>query len=336
MARTLLALLTVLLVTNLALAGLFIPGDRGELLPKDGKVNALSFDRFRDKLSDAVGAGVDLPEPSSVRKDLLAKREELQQRFRRLKVDELLILGGVCYRLNDPDGALAAWREAAQQAPRDPRAMSNLSLLYLVRGDLLQARQYQSLIKELRPSDLPELTPDHAAWLARVEGYFRKLLRNRHMEARQNIPMPQLTPDDLFDVQFVGENGTYQVGSIAAAQREKLPEDAIAIVQQLLFWMPHDSRLRWLLAELYNATGEPAAALTLMNECADNRRFRPDLLREHQRSIDEELTRLREEEANKDFRKHPEVLWAAAIIGGVIITALVAWQVWIIIRRLTR
>jgi hypothetical protein len=55
-------------------------------------------------------------------------------------------------------------------------------------------------------------------------------------------------------IRFRGENGEYQAGKIASADKESLAADFVDDVQQLLLWLPNDPRLLWLLAEAYNAS----------------------------------------------------------------------------------
>jgi hypothetical protein len=64
----------------------------------------------------------------------------------------------------------------------------------------------------------------------------------------------------LTPVRFVGDGGKYEAGSIASAEKAKLPPDAVEIIEQLLIWLPHDDRLFWLLGELLNARGEYVTA----------------------------------------------------------------------------
>jgi hypothetical protein len=71
----------------------------------------------------------------------------------------------------------------------------------------------------------------------------------------------------------VNEAGAYQPGALAAAERAKLPPDAIPIVQQLLFWFPQDARLYWLLGELYAADGNLAAADTIFDQLTWGRQY---------------------------------------------------------------
>ncbi len=98
------------------------------------------------------------------------------------------------------------------------------------------------------------------------ETYYLKLLRLRLRERitkKDGKALVQL-PDALFDdgkdppspVRFLNDDGEFEAGKIAASERAKLPHkapDALAIVQQLVVWMPDDLRLYWLLGEVYNA-----------------------------------------------------------------------------------
>lgn len=72
---------------------------------------------------------------------------------------------------------------------------------------------------------------------------------------------------------FVNEAGSYQPGQLAAAEKAKLPPDAIQVVQQLLLWFPHETRLYWLLAELYAARGDLRAAATFFEMCSWGRQY---------------------------------------------------------------
>src|SRR4029079_19683820 len=64
-------------------------------------------------------------------------------------------------------------------------------------------------------------------------------------------------PFRLFgDVKFVNVAGAYEPGNLGPTERQKLPKDAVAIVQHLLLWAPGDTSLYWLLGELYAADGQ--------------------------------------------------------------------------------
>jgi tetratricopeptide (TPR) repeat protein len=101
---------------------------------------------------------------------------------------------------------------------------------------------------------------------------YLKLLRLRLREqlAKKTSKALVQPPDALFDdgkdpptpVKFVDENGRFEAGRIANTEKAKLDRlrtehhpSALATVQQLCVWLPHDMRLYWLLGELYNAEG---------------------------------------------------------------------------------
>jgi hypothetical protein len=165
------------------------------------------------------------------------------------------------------------------------------------------------------------------------------LIRQRWKERQDGIPADRLMPDDLFGVTFAGDDGTYLPGTIAESERAKLPADALATVQLLLLWMPHDSRLYWLLGELYNASGQPNFALTILNECVDPRRFQPELLRAHRQTLKEHFERLEaaeKEKAQQMDESKRRSFFVAVAIGGTLVGLLLLWQIRLIARRWRR
>jgi tetratricopeptide (TPR) repeat protein len=118
------------------------------------------------------------------------------------------------------------------------------------------------------------------AWFAKCEEYQHKLVKFRLAERLKGVltfatavkqidplfetaPLPKGQNPLLF---FSGENGTFEPGKITAANKAKLPPDAIKIVQQLLVWTPDDLRLFWLLGELLNAQGDVESAKIVFSE----------------------------------------------------------------------
>jgi len=100
----------------------------------------------------------------------------------------------------------------------------------------------------------------------KIEEYFKRLMRHRIKEerlAKQKKPLPDSVDPIFLDedskedpkpaVKFLNEQGEFEVGRIAKAEKAKLPRDAVEIVEQLLIWMPADQRLLWLLGETFNA-----------------------------------------------------------------------------------
>src|SRR5262245_62123833 len=236
MRRFLIALVMSMFTLPAAQAVLYESGEPYEFVPRNGKVDAHSFDNFRLRLSDLRGIAVDSQQPSSLRRQYVERRDSLASAQGRLSGPELDVLGACSYRLGHFEGALSAWILATRKDRANFAAYSNLALLNLVRGELRNARLYDSDARSIPPATLPGMTKEQSAWYMKVEGHLRQLIRNRLAETGKGIAPEQLRPDDLFGVEFVGDEGGYQAGHIAAAQKEKLPEDAIAIVQQLMFW----------------------------------------------------------------------------------------------------
>jgi hypothetical protein len=338
MRRGIITILLMIVSAGTLGAGLYFPVEPWDFAPHGGKVSSLSFDRFRIRLRECTTP------PAALRQQYLAQAEELESRRRRLGTDELIKLGGYRYRLGQNDQAFAAWHDATLKDSRNFLAYSDLALILFVRGEIVNAVRVAGDSRDLQPKQIPGLTAEQSTWWSRADVMLVKLMRSRARELSQGIPPAQLAPDDLFGVQFVGEDGRYAAGWLAASEMARLPEDAIAVIQQLVLWMPGDSRLYWLLAELYNAHGDMASALAIMNECKDLRRFPSDQLTEHRRVIQDEVDRLQDEEALKRDREEQDqalrernkkrIMYGVAVVGGMLILALIIWQVRIYARKL--
>ena len=135
----------------------------------------------------------------------------------------------------------------------------------------------------------------------KYEVYLHKLMQLRR-KAPAGLALDPLFGSKEKPVSFVDEKGKYQAGQIPVSEREKLPGDAIEIVEQLSVWMPADPRLYWLLAELFNATAMSRsnpeqrydyikAASMIMNEISNNMRKKdvPQDLTDHLAVIDSYL-----------------------------------------------
>jgi hypothetical protein len=140
------------------------------------------------------------------------------------------------------------------------------------------ARAYNFLdiaLDEPPPKQFPGLKPQELTWQLKLNnGPLKKLFELRLAETRlaeskgkKTLPPEDELPDAIFGVNFVNAAGVYEPGVLAPAEAAKLPPDAIAIVQQLSLWFPHDARLYWLLGELYAAKGDFASADKIMDEC---------------------------------------------------------------------
>jgi hypothetical protein len=181
-------------------------------------------------------------------------------------------------------------------------------------------------------------------WYREAEKYHLKLVKLRAREARgrpRNAGVPE-TLDKLFDVDF-----TYVGGKIAEKEKAKIPANALAIVQQLLIWLPDDPRLYWLLGELYHARETPedvAAARQIFKDLADfNGRFRVAEIRDHWRALgpatptapnvaleNEPAAAPPDDKANAVFDLRPVLVGFGA---GVLVSLLGYWQIREIRRR---
>ncbi len=258
---------------------------------KAGVVKPLPFEPFRLQLVDLIKIGIPETE-SKQRTDYLTLREELQKKERAgtATVADRVNLGACLLRLNEPVQAIEVLRQATVLDRRNFQAAANLATAYQMAGEWTPAFSSLRNALDLWPAEAAGLSPQQLAWYKRAEEYHLKLIRARAREALGQLPgqqKPPTTVDDLFGVRFVGPSGKYEAGQLDPAEQQKLPPDAVAIVQQLLIWLPQDTRLYWLLGELLNARGDVIDADKVFAECVDARRFNVAELREHRRIVKE-------------------------------------------------
>lgn len=238
----------------------------------------------------------------------------------------------------------------------DFRVLANLAHVHAFRGEWADALRIHEGVRDFDdlPPDLGRTTPEQWKWLRGVERthYARWLLVHRQRAAAK--PAPE-TEDvfPLFPVKFVNEAGHYEPGALAAAERAKLPADAIAIVQQLVLWAPWDAGLYWLLAELYAADGRLREAAVIFDQCADSRQYsnRP-IFMAHRTAVRDAVAKLPPEKTDdlaptSDPPTPPPAgegrflpSRSAVILGSVVFAAVAAallgLQIWVILRRRTR
>lgn len=256
-------------------------------------IDPMPFDRFRrDVLSELRGLA-NLNPPSARRRQYVRRCEDLQARARsaRLGVQEQADLGAYLMRLRQYDDAIRILSVPAAEERPSGAVLANLGTAYQQAGQLDRAAFFLQRLR--RRGRWEGLTPAQLAWYRRAEEYHLKLVLLRSSEPP---PAPGQRPpehvDNLFGpadapVRFVGESGHYEAGRIAPAERAKLPPDAVAIVEQLLVWLPDDTRLYWLLGELFNAQGDVAAAVAILEECVWARGWTAEELKEHRRLLKE-------------------------------------------------
>lgn len=235
-----------------ASAGLYYSGEHYAELPS----------RFRGFLVDyraLRAAAIERPRDAPVsplRMDFLVALERLEKlaKTRALTADETADLGALYVRLGQPDKSIALLLPAARKSPEHFRLAANLGSAFQISGDLERAADYLEEAVRLAPEKLREF-----------ERYHLKLVRSRLKEGRlANNPT---AVDDLFGVKYVGDSGRAEAAKLAEVERKKLPDDAIAVVEQLLLWLPADGRLLWQLGELANAHGDVRTAAAILDGC---------------------------------------------------------------------
>jgi hypothetical protein len=197
---------------------------------------------------------------------------------RPLSADESADLGALQIRLGNVTDALTVLRAAHARFPDHFHLAANLGTAWQLNGDLDQAA----------------LALRHAVALAPPKLRKAEDLHFRLVTLRRSQPRGTQSLDDLFGVRYVGEDGTYSPGQIAAAERPKVPADAIAVVQQLALWLPSDGRLTWQLGELANAFGDVRTAAAILDGCVTEFGLRDPELRRHRtilRAAADELTK---------------------------------------------
>jgi tetratricopeptide (TPR) repeat protein len=247
-------------------------------LAADGTVKALPATFFRDiLLLDLKNLAIQQP-AGTMRQDYVKRRDALQAKVRagQATVEDRLNLGAYLIRLREWDAAVNELTVAAVQDRRDFRVLATLATAHQLAGRLQRALDYLEDALAVWPTEYPGWTKEQLAWYRRAETYQRTLLRLRYRESLRpaagppaDKQSPKALPgiDALFPVRFVGESGSYEAGQLAAAERNKLPADAVPIVQQLLIWLPEDPRLYWLYGELLNAQGDIGSAAKILSEC---------------------------------------------------------------------
>jgi len=339
--------LIILLATPApAAAGLYSP-DEGSYFNIDehGYAQALAYPDFRVALSRLSELNVPT---SGAHREVAARIEKrLARGAQTLPVEELAGLTYDLMRLGRTDEALNILQSVGRDRSRTGfLVLAHLAEAHRARSEWDDAYEHQySAVRDYQfPKLFPQLSEAQLDWYHRVESeYYLPLLFHRKESARQKRLAVQDSLDPLFPppkhgevrqaegnaIQYVAEGGKYEAGMIAAAEKTKLPPDAIAIVQQLILWDPSDNRLLWQLAELYNAEGNVAAAKDLFDMCADARKYSHPQLMEHRRIVLEAL----EARAEADRQAAEEVksrerrqYYLVGGIGGALVLLLGYWQ----------
>ncbi len=276
-------------------AGLYLPAVpiQGPEISPQG-VKPLPFSLFRrDVLEDLLRIGNPQPPESAVRQQFLKGRDELQAKLRRgpLSQEDQVNLSGYLIRLRQFQEAIDLLTPMATRECRNFMIFSNLATAEQQAGHVERAISHLEQAQDVWPSQWPGLTPEQLRWFQEVERYELRLLRQRWAETRR-LGKPSASLDDLFvkdskPVRYVGDSGQYEAGKIAPIERDKLPADTLAILQQLLIWLPDDARLYWQMGEVLNALGEVSSAATVFDDCVWRRRLDDLELRQHRQIVAE-------------------------------------------------
>jgi hypothetical protein len=261
-----------------ALAALLAGGGRASLyspddpfavpVGSDGKPAPLPFDEFKRRLAVLKNLPNTDLKPNPDRERVLARIAQAQRKAQNRTPPETVALAVDLLRTGRPADAAGVLATGDRQS-----YLSNVTLAHVsaALGDWATASEYLTIANGLRPpAEWAGLTPSQLAWQLKVtRGPLAKLFESRWLESRHRPTTETEEPDDLFPVRFVNAAGQYQPGVLAPTEREKLPADAIAVVQQLLLWSPNDTRLYWLLGELYVATGDVRTGRRVLDDCVE-------------------------------------------------------------------
>jgi len=313
------------------------PGDQpvGPLVEKDA-VKPLPSDLFKGALDTQRGLLTDKLLSKSVelkRQDYLKKIDSLQAKVRAGQAtvnDQVNLSAYLIWTGNFTDAIQLLDPLARGEQGKHFMVLSNLATAYQLAGQMERVSSYLQQASDHWPQEWPGLTPEQLKFYRQVENYQLRLVLRRQAEANQpgGARRHPEGVDALFGpvdapVRFVGADGKYVAGAIAPAEREKLPKDALAIVQQLCLWLPLDTRLFWLYGELLNAQGTDYIneAYKVLEECVDQRNWESPELRLHRRTLLENRPQPPVAPAKDTVRLLPSIR-TLLLVGGAAVAAI--------------
>ncbi len=255
-----------------------------------------------------------------------------QQQAGELSVADKVNLSYYLIYLGRADEAVALLRELASDRQKNNfMASANLAAAYLAAGNLRAALGSTDDALHFLKRGWTGWGKEQVEWYRRMEEVQKKLIRLRLREAaKEGRAKPPENVDDLFGVRFVGEDGDYQAGRIAEAEKAKLPKDAFVVAQQLVLWYPNDTRLYWLVGELLNADGQVPEARTVLDQCSDPRGLNAVELRRHRQVLAEAMSK---PETPVSWVPDTRRLLAVGIGAGLFVALLLYWQLRELRRR---
>jgi hypothetical protein len=276
------ATVLLLLVPVAAEAGLYYSGEPMDELPSQWR----GFLRDQKALrSIAIKPAPGKPaSPLRERYLALAAKLENTAKERKLTADEKADLGVLYVRLGEMSNAVNLLRVAQREHPKHFEVAANLGTALQMLGDLKQA--------SFALQEAVRLAPEKHR---KAEELQLKLVSLR----LQKKGLSEL--EDLLGVRWVAEDGSYVPGKLAGAERKKLPDDAVGLVQQLALWLPADGPLLWQLAELANMHGDLSTAAAIMEGCVTQFGMQSKELG-HRRQLTQEAIEARSEKGEHDTK----------------------------------
>ncbi len=361
--KCLASLLLVGALATAARAGLYTPEEPFPFrMRPDGLPEAIehqpTFLLEFDKRYNAANPTVPLVDPGTqkeTQRGLLMRRiAELQPRARSLPPAELAGLAANLLRIGKASDALNLLAPHARGRAPDFRVVANFVHILATNGEWDAALRAAELLMDIDfPTDLAGTTPEQRKWLLKVERqYYLRWIRLHRERVNQKLAPEAEDVLPLFPVKFVNDAGRYEPGKLAAAEKEKLPSDAIPIVQQLILWAPWDISLQWLLGELYAANGQLRDSEQVFRRCADAGQYsNRKVFMDHRTLVLDAAAKSTEKSAadivlpdappseestkpNDDFLPSRERVIVFAAVFGVVALGLIALQVRSIGRRL--
>jgi hypothetical protein len=313
-------------------ASLYSPEAPYALDVDQGKPEALPFGEFKRRLGELINALNTAMSPNDDRQkflDRIAKLEpkpkaveknvsedERQKAWKKLPDSKATALAADLIRTGQIDSALNLIGPRTTRTS-DYFVFSTLAHIHANRGEWADALRYHKegqFDDTKMPDEVKGLTKQQRDWWKKLDSDYLPhyyAIRKQQADARLGLnaaevtkaneteqvlplfPLPGADGKQVSPVRFVNEEGVYQPGVLAKAERAKLPEDAIAVVQQLLLWFPTDVHLYWLLAELYAAEDDLQSlknAETIFNECVGSRQSSNlKLLMDHRRAVQDDI-----------------------------------------------
>jgi tetratricopeptide (TPR) repeat protein len=307
----------------------------------DGVAEALSFDEFRSHFLTLTNQANSTMKTTD-RERLLKRVAEDRARINAAAPDDRAAYAVDLLRLGKLDEAVnllkPLYDDRDRRGTRTYAVVAVLIHAHALRGEWDQALNYM-LDLDNPPSKVKGWSDTQRVWLLHCDDTILPhylAIRRAESDIRAKEKQEEEEPTPLFPlpskgkpaapVRFVNEAGVYEPAALAKAERDKLPPDAVAIVQQLLLWFPGDTRLYWLLAELYAADGQLDEAQTIFDQCAGPRQFSARRhLMEHRTAVTAAIEEHRKAAEQAAANAFPVSLRAiAAYFGAVMLIGIIA------------